>query len=384
MRLAAVIAEYNPFHAGHAYHLAETRKAGATHIAAVMSGACVQRGEFAIQPKHIRAKAALEGGADLVVTLPAPWSCGRAQDFANAAVHIIRSLGAEMLSFGSECGDGRALENAASFLETWKVEAADEVSFARARENALEAAQPGSGVLLRSPNDTLAIEYILACRRRGFAPQFLAVKRSGTAHDGPGSASHLRAQILSDCESGDGIYWPIRPDKLDAVFLYKLRSMRFADFAALPDVPGDLALRYVTVAGQADSAAEFAEKASCKSCTAARARRALLHAVLGVKKEEMYALPKYIQVLALNTRGQEILRAMKQNAAAADSGTAESAGDSPPLLPIISRLSQILLMKPDALAQFNQEHKAADISGLAMPQLQKRSWEGRIQLTVNT
>ena len=91
MKIAGIIAEYNPFHGGHAYQIEQTRKAGASHIVAVMSGNYVQRGEPAFLEKHARAEMALHGGADLVLELPVPWSCARAQDFARAGVSLTRN-----------------------------------------------------------------------------------------------------------------------------------------------------------------------------------------------------------------------------------------------------------------------------------------------------
>ena len=93
MKIAAVTAEYNPFHDGHAYHLQKTREAGATHIVAVMSGSVVQRGDFAVYDKFTRAEAAIAGGADLVIELPAAWACASAPRFASGAAQLIQALG---------------------------------------------------------------------------------------------------------------------------------------------------------------------------------------------------------------------------------------------------------------------------------------------------
>lgn len=119
MRIAVIIAEYNPFHNGHAYHIAQTRKNGATHIAVVMSGNFVQRGEPAFLEKHVRARAALSGGADLVLELPLAFACAPAQRFGLGAVYVAEKMGCvDMLSFGSESGDTARLEQAAAVLDT--------------------------------------------------------------------------------------------------------------------------------------------------------------------------------------------------------------------------------------------------------------------------
>ena len=93
MKTAAVIAEYNPFHKGHAWQLSQLRQRGASHIAVVMSPDFTQRGTPAILPKRVRAAAALQGGADLVLELPVCYACAGAQGFAFGAVQLIGALG---------------------------------------------------------------------------------------------------------------------------------------------------------------------------------------------------------------------------------------------------------------------------------------------------
>ena len=90
---AFIISEYNPFHNGHKYQIEKTRENGATHIVAVMSGNFVQRGDIAICDKHIRAKAALLGGADLVLELPLKYAVSNAPYFAKGAISVIEKTG---------------------------------------------------------------------------------------------------------------------------------------------------------------------------------------------------------------------------------------------------------------------------------------------------
>ena len=117
MNVSAIISEYNPFHNGHAYHIEETRKSGATHIVAIMSGNFVQRGDFAIISKHERVKMALSSGVDLVIEIPVVWSIASAEFFASAAIKIADSLGlVDTLSFGSEIADINTLKEAAEIL----------------------------------------------------------------------------------------------------------------------------------------------------------------------------------------------------------------------------------------------------------------------------
>ena len=111
MKIAGIIAEYNPFHQGHAYQISRTRQeTGAQYVIAVMSGDFVQRGAPAVFDKYLRTEAALLGGADLVLELPAVYACASAEFFASGAVSLLHGLGCvELLSFGSELGNTRML-----------------------------------------------------------------------------------------------------------------------------------------------------------------------------------------------------------------------------------------------------------------------------------
>ena len=118
MKTIGVVAEYNPFHYGHAYHLAESRRIAGEDAAviAVMSGDFVQRGEAAVYSKYARAEAACRCGADLVVELPLPWALASAEGFAKAAVKILAAMGTDLISFGSETENLEELAAVADLL----------------------------------------------------------------------------------------------------------------------------------------------------------------------------------------------------------------------------------------------------------------------------
>ena len=106
MKISGIICEYNPFHNGHLYHIEQTRKHGATHIVAIMSGNFVQRGDVALINKFERAKTAVRCGADLVIELPVAYCLSPAEVYARGAMYVLKGLGCvNELSFGSECGD---------------------------------------------------------------------------------------------------------------------------------------------------------------------------------------------------------------------------------------------------------------------------------------
>ena len=200
MATAGIVAEYNPFHRGHAWHIARTRRTlGAdTAVICVMSGHWVQRGECALTDKWSRAALALSDGADLVLELPTPWAMASAESFARGAVGLLAATGVvDVLSFGSETGELAPLRAAAAALdgpdypERLRAGLARGLSFPAARQAAVGA------YCLASPNDNLGVEYLRALPS---GMEALTIPRRGAAHDGPAaggfaSASELRTLL---------------------------------------------------------------------------------------------------------------------------------------------------------------------------------------------
>ena len=173
MNIVGIVAEYNPFHAGHRWHIAQTRRRlGECAVVAVMSGNFVQRGDCAIEDKWARTRSALEGGADLVLELPTVWACASAEWFAWGAMSILRAAGAQAISFGSESGDNAALAALSLCLDSGRFQAElrrfleQGLPFAACRQAAADAllGQDVAACLTR-PNDNLAVEYLKAARR---------------------------------------------------------------------------------------------------------------------------------------------------------------------------------------------------------------------------
>jgi len=390
MHVAGIISEYNPFHAGHAWHIAQTRAAGATHVVAVMSGYAVQRGEFAIARKSLRAQIALAHGVDLVLCLPAPFSCARAQDFARAGVHLLQSLGCvDMLSFGSECGDVSLIQRAASGLRQEAIKKSmraligEGSSFAAARQAALAQFDPEAAALLRSPNDTLAVEYLTAIADLGaqFGP--LAVPRRGAGHDAPGGedfpcASELRiifqergvpgaipGHAILRNEAKHGLA-PIDMHRLEIAWLARLRCMDMADLARLPDVSEGMEHLLFGAIRQSGSMEEIFSSAGGRRYPTARLRRILFYALLGVTAEDLTALPCFTQVIGHNAAGQELLRHAKSSAS----------------MPIVLRHRDVKALSVKAQRQYAIECRGADLMALAMPEPQPCGMEERRKVAI--
>ncbi len=326
MKVVGIIAEYNPFHAGHALHIRETRRqVGECALVAVMSGNFVQRGECAVLDKWTRARAALEGGVDLVLELPTVWAVSSAESFARGAAGILEAAGVvTRLSFGSECGDMDKLQQVAACLDSEIYQAGlrrflDEgMPFAACRQ-AVVRGMLGSELsdLLSTPNNNLGIEYIRALNGLNSSIQPITVRRAGAAHDGGGhpeypSASFVRKRILAGELPAEN---PASLNYGERGALAVLRSMDEEDFAALPDCGEGLSHRIYQAVRQGRTLTEVYGLAKTKRYAHARIRRAVLWGALGLKELDRPDAPLYLRVLGANAKGREVLRAMKGRAA---------------------------------------------------------------------
>ena len=332
-----VVTEYNPFHNGHALQLEKTRlMLGAdAGVVAVMSGDFVQRGENAIYSKFARAEAAVRCGCDLVIELPLPWSLASAEGFARGAVGLLGALGVVThLSFGSESGDLPPLETLAqtlldpSLTADLKEALQSGISYAAARQAAVEKRVGPLAKLLESPNNILAVEFIKAIYDLSLPIRPVTIRREGAQHDGAGSdsirsASELRTRIeagqdisafipqaaaevfANELELGRG---PMPPEALEAAILSRLRMMGPGVFAALPGAEEGLGNALCKAANEEPTISTVCAAAKSKRYALSRIRRMVMCAALGVKKGMADGTPPYIRVLAANERGREILR----------------------------------------------------------------------------
>ena len=171
MKITGIVAEYNPFHNGHAYQIKKAREVtGCDYCIAVISGDFVQRGEVAVFSKYLRTKMALLCGADLVLEIPSIFAVSSAEDFAAGAVALLDQLGVVThLCFGSEMGESeRFMETAAiladepdSFSAKLKEGLSEGLSWPQARVWALEAEGISDlGNFLETPNNLLGVESV--------------------------------------------------------------------------------------------------------------------------------------------------------------------------------------------------------------------------------
>ncbi len=341
MKVCAVVSEFNPFHNGHKYLLSELRKSGFDTIVCIMSGNFVQRGEFAVLDKRIRAKTAVESGADLVLSLPFPWSGASAEFFAKGAVSVMNSLGCvDAIGFGSECADGELLDKCADFLYSCPRERVSDIqkenpklSYAQAR-SILARRELGEEAfeLFSRPNDILALEYLKALRTFNSSIVPYPVKREYASHDGSVYSDKMCSSSIlrSYMEKGEyGImsaYVPWKTQEIIGNFLSvdKKAYFGFLRGAVLSREPEELAVfsengggfefalyREMLLAKDIDS---LYSSLSSRHLTDAKIRRALLFTALGVKKDVFRDTPEFTEVLSCNETGKELLKVCRKTA----------------------------------------------------------------------
>ena len=337
MTVAGIICEFNPLHSGHAYLMARLRQQGADAVVCAMSGNFVQRGEPALVNKLSRAEMAVACGADLVLELPTPWAMATAETFARGGVTLLAMAGCTHIGFGSECGDAAALQATADTLLSPDLQAdiraalAEGVTYAAARQKAVEARLGGSAAVLRQPNDTLAVEYLKACRQLEVDITPIVVRRVGAGHDGApaegyASASHIRQLVRQDTldralpylpeaaaavlrrELAAGRVTDIR--NVERAILARLRQMREEEFAAYDGGGEGLYHRVYDAVRRCATVEELLAAVKTKRYPAARLRRLVLAAWLELPKAPE-TVP-YARVLAANETGRALLRQMRR------------------------------------------------------------------------
>lgn len=386
MKAVGIIAEYNPFHNGHAYQLREARHMGATHLAVVMSGNFTQRGEPAICDKWTRARMALECGADLVIEIPVPFACAPARDFAAAGVFLLSQLPIDTLCFGCECQSLSHLCAAARAVEQaerhpmMKRLLDDGVSYIHAREQAVwEIAGETAAEIIRQPNNALGIEYLRAIGR--LCPQMAAwaIPRSGAGHHDErpngafASASYLRSQLqqgnlpqLSEWMPKQAFEILLQAvaqgravtslESFSRLLLASLRTATPEQLRQFRDVKEGVEFRILRASKEAASLDDLLKRTATKRYSRARMRRCLLACLLKIPQAELASPPQYLRILACNPKGRELLQRARKR-------------DTVPVTPKFAQLSHM------GFSQAKLEAQATDLYALMTEKAAPGNWE---------
>ena len=332
MRIAGIIAEYNPFHAGHAWHIAETRRlSGCDYVVVCMAGHFTQRGEPAVLSKWARARMALTCGADAVFDLPALFAVRTADTFARGGVMTLGGLGIDVLSFGSELDDLKTIQTLVGIQEN------EPKSVSCAIQQRLAAGQShprawGEAVAeylglpagtLNRPNLILAMEYVRALERYYPNATPCAVRRLGEYHSEAmgeiASASAIRAAMArgeTDAamaaipEAARPWACPDAMHAMDDMLMLRLRDMTEEALRRLPDVTEGLESRLYRLCRETSTRDALLEALKCKRYTRARLSRLLTHALLGVDRAALdeNPTPTYARLIGLRDGAEPLLK----------------------------------------------------------------------------
>ena len=382
MKIVGLITEYNPFHAGHLYHMQQARElTGADYCVVLMSGSFVQRGEPAIFDKYRRTKAALLAGADLVLEMPVAFSTASAHEFAAYGVALLSAIGVDAVVFGSECGQIEFLKQAASALNHESAEFQERLrkglkaglTYPQARAKALEMEDTWASVL-SSPNNILGIEYLRAAEDLHSLMEFYTISRKGSGYHEDTladanfpSASAIRG-IIRNSLSKDKDLLDILASHLPAVThpaytgavpvfvddfseLLNAAILQMQATFSIADLSPELAARLAKPPYFPLSFEKRIQALKTRQLTYTRVSRALLHLALGMREEDIsrwkdegYAL--YARILGFRRQSSPLLSCLHKKS-------------SIPLITKMADASQSLA--PSALALLEQEVYASHL-----------------------
>ncbi|MGI6093948.1 MAG: nucleotidyltransferase [Lachnospiraceae bacterium] len=387
MKIAGLIAEYNPFHKGHLYHMEKAKEiTGADCCIAVMSGNYVQRGAPAVFDKYLRARMALSCGLDMILELPVHFACGSAEYFASGAVSLLNQLGCiDYLCFGSESGSLQLFGEISALL-------AEESSFYRdalqnglrrglsfpaarklaifdcAQKKEISSADNELEEFLSSPNNILGLEYCKAIIRQKASILPVTITRKGCGYHSPktGDSFSSASAIRSLLEKGDSISdanpsmplsaydlmvnhlylnGPVTADDFSLLLKYKLMEEQQGSLMEYWDMTEELASRIYRHLNSFTSYTGFVRLLKTKDLTYTRISRALLHTVLGIQKDTLPDRAKYARILGFG-KNTTALKAIKNHTA----------------IPIITKAADApRLLDPEALPLWEQDIHAANL-----------------------
>lgn len=357
MKAVGIIAEYNPFHNGHAHQISFLKEQGAQIIVAALSGCFVQRGMPAWTDKYLRTRMALSQGVDFVFELPVLYALSSAEGFAFGGVSLLNALPLDGFCFGSEAGNLKSLQTIANFLtnpanassdifyqQELQKELRNGFSFPFARERALKKISPDlfqeEPTLLKSSNNILALEYLKACNKLKSHLQPVTLLRDDNGYlstntetnSGKVSAMAIRTSYIKE-KTLDSIqtflpqscykllsmhpeHFPIEIKDFDQTLYVCLRKAKSpADYTAYGEISIELAQRIWKFLPEYTTILDFVEKVHAKNFTDTRIFRSLIHIMLGITKEQLQytrlEVP-YLRLLGMNKEKSTYLRQINQ------------------------------------------------------------------------
>lgn len=397
MKVTGIIAEYDPFHNGHSYHIKKAREmTGADAIVVVMSGHFTQRGMPAFFRRDARVRMAVDGGADLVIELPYIYACNSSHEFARGAAGILNGIGCvDALVFGAETDDmdtlGKAARAAAGTDDRSsayiKEEMKNGVSYPEALTRSVEKIYGAqTAAVLREPNNLLGIEYMKALRELGSGIKPFIVGRRSAAHGGSLEMLHERKQeqriasgtavrkavyaggaraaemlvpdtsfsIISEYERSSGFSFTEYRDKIKKnmfeLLKYKIITSDESELAEVYGVAEGLENRLKSCISGAEDIDGLIDSVKSKRYTRARISRTLMHLLINLRTTDFETLRETYcaRVLGFSPTGGKLLRLMSESSA----------------IPVFSNLSRLDKRSPEAARVLKYDMRASDVYAL--------------------
>ena len=397
MKVTGIIAEYDPFHNGHSYHIKKAREmTGADAIVVVMSGHFTQRGMPAFFSRDARVRMAVDGGADLVIELPYIYACNSSHEFARGAAGILNGIGCvDALVFGAETDDmdtlGRAARAAAGTDDRSsayiKEEMKNGVSYPEALTRSVEKIYGAqTAAVLREPNNLLGIEYMKALRELGSGIKPFIVGRRSAAHGESLEMLHERKQeqriasgtavrkavyaggaraaemlvpdtsfsIISGYERSSGFSFTEYRDKIKKnmfeLLKYKIITSDESELAEVYGVAEGLENRLKSCISGAEDIDGLIDSVKSKRYTRARISRTLMHLLINLRTTDFETLRETYcaRVLGFSPTGGKLLRLMSESSA----------------IPVFSNLSRLDKRSPEAARVLKYDMRASDVYAL--------------------
>ncbi len=397
MKVTGIIAEYDPFHNGHSYHIKKAREmTGADAIVVVMSGHFTQRGMPAFFRRDARVQMAVDGGADLVIELPYIYACNSSHEFARGAAGILNGIGCvDALVFGAETDDmdtlGKAARAAAGTDDRSsayiKEEMKNGVSYPEALTRSVEKIYGAqTAAVLREPNNLLGIEYMKALRELGSGIKPFIVGRRSAAHGESLEMLHERKQeqriasgtavrkavyaggaraaemlvpdtsfsIISGYERSSGFSFTEYRDKIKKnmfeLLKYKIITSDESELAEVYGVAEGLENRLKSCISGAEDIDGLIDSVKSKRYTRARISRTLMHLLINLRTTDFETLRETYcaRVLGFSPTGGKLLRLMSESSA----------------IPVFSNLSRLDKRSPEAARVLKYDMRASDVYAL--------------------
>ena len=338
MNIIGLIAEYNPLHNGHIYHINKIKELYPDSILIlVLNGYFMQRGTPSILSKEDKTKLSLDNNIDIVIELPFVYGTQSSDIFAYQSIKLLNELKIDHLIFGSESNDINLLNkivdiqlNDKEYEDKVKEYLSEGLNYPTAMAKALNIKED-----ISSPNDLLGISYIKAIRE--INPNIIpeTIKRTNNYHDLDStdniiSASNIREKINNEENITNYLPNEVIPyiNNIDTKKLFNLLKFKILtdkDLSIYLDVDEGIEYRLQKCINSSNTLEELITNIKTKRYTFNKINRMLLHILIGLTKEDNQKLKlDYLKILGFNQIGREYLKQIRKDITIPTSPTKES------------------------------------------------------------